>query len=349
MPTSEFALLDSRNTMISQASFITGSASRGLRSHSEHFNNASQLTGSSRAGVLSLTGYHLTFDWEGNDFNSSPVPGRAKWTTTLSAYPNSQGLRTLGNGDQEYWTDPSTGSSPFKLGNGVLDVNATYVGPGKTPGGGSLSYDSGLMTTQGSFSQQYGYFEMRAELPQGAGMWPAFWMLTDKSYLPGNWPPELDVLEAFGATAADGEGGATQAHWDVHSTNTSQQAGGWATVNANQYNSYNTYGVLWTPQTLTFYYNGKAVARTPTPSDFAQKMYMIANVAVGGTWPGFATGENATMKIDYIRAFSNNSSIPAVALQTVSAPDGGGHSLYGATSASSASSTASSVIPVLSH
>src|SRR5690242_12266272 len=31
---------------------------------------------------------------------------------------------------------------------------------------------------------------MRAELPQGVGMWPAFWMLTDNSYLPGNWPPE---------------------------------------------------------------------------------------------------------------------------------------------------------------
>jgi beta-glucanase (GH16 family) len=165
----------------------------------------------------------------------------------------------------------------------------------------------------------------------------------------GNWPPELDTLEAFGAPNADGEGGPNQAHWDVHSANASQQAGGWATVNANEYNSYNTYGVLWTPQTLTFYYDGQAVARTPTPSDFAQKMYMIATVAVGGTWPGLATGENATMKIDYIRAFSNNSSIPAVALQTVSSPDGGGHSLYGATSASSASSTASLVIPVLSH
>jgi beta-glucanase (GH16 family) len=205
------------------------------------------------------------------------------------------------------------------------------------------------MTTQGSFSQQYGYFEMRAELPQGAGMWPAFWMLTNNSYLPGNWPPELDVMEAFGATAPDGEGGANQAHWAVHSNNASQQAESWATVNANQYNSYNTYGVLWTPQTLTFIYDGKEVAQTLTPSDFTQKMYMIANVAVGGTWPGLATGENATMKIDYIRAFSNNSSIPAVALQTISSPDGGGHSLYGATSASSASSPTSSIIPLLSH
>ena len=39
------------------------------------------------------------------------------------------------------------------------------------------------------------------------------------------------------------EGGADRAHWDVHSTNTSQQAGGWATISADQYTSYNTYGV----------------------------------------------------------------------------------------------------------
>ncbi len=65
--------------------------------------------------------------------------------------------------------------------------------------------------------------------------------------------------------------------------------------------------------------------------------------------PGLATGENATMKIDYIRAFSNNSSIPTVALQTISSPDGGGHSLYGATSASATSSATSSLIPMISH
>ena len=117
MPTSEFALLNSRNTMISQASFITGGASSGLSSHSEHFNNAPAqglVLSSSTAGVLSLTGYHLTFDWEGNDFNSSPVPGRAKWTTTLSAYPNSQGLRTLGNGDQEVLDRPVNRQQPVQ-------------------------------------------------------------------------------------------------------------------------------------------------------------------------------------------------------------------------------------------
>jgi hypothetical protein len=53
------------------------------------------------------------------------------------------------------------------------------------------------------------------------------------------------------------------------------------------------------------------------------------------------------MKIDYIRGFSNSSSIPTVALQTVSSPDGGGYSFAGATSAATVSSPGSSFIPQL--
>ena len=244
------------------------------------------------------------------------------------------------NGDQEYWTDSSTGHSPYALDNGVLDINATYVGAGNTPGGGGLSYDSGVFSTQGMFSQKYGYFEMRAELPAGAGMWPAFWLLDNNSNQTGGWPPELDALEAFGAPAPDGEGGTNQAHWAVHSHNTSQQAQSWETVSGNETTSFHTYGVLWTPTTMSFVYDGHVVAQTPTPSDYTQQMYMIVDLAVGGTWPGDATGENATMKVDYLRAFSSDSSIPAVGLQSISSPDGGGTSLYGAITAGGGSSTA---------
>jgi beta-glucanase (GH16 family) len=269
--------------------------------------------------ALNLNGYHLTFDDEFNSFTSSPN-GTSGWDTTFFGAPGYVGTRAMGS--QEYDSDSSVGVNPFSVGGGVLTITAA---PGSNPAG--RPYNSGTITTDGKFSQAYGYFEMRAELPSGAGMWPAFWMYPQSGY----GLRELDVLEAFGAPYA-GSGGLNTYHWGTHDSGLpGQQSGAWVPTSANISTSYNTYGMLWTPTTITFYFDGQSVAQEATPSDMSAAMYMIANLAVGGSWPGSAAGESAQMKIDYIRAFSSDSAIPAVALQSVSSPDGGGTSLYGAT------------------
>ena len=71
------------------------------------------------------------------------------------------------------FVDPASGINPFSLQNGALVItavraNSTIAGPAQ--------WASGLISTMGSFSQQYGYFEMRAELPTETGVWPAFWL-----------------------------------------------------------------------------------------------------------------------------------------------------------------------------
>ena len=78
-----------------------------------------------------------------------------------------------------------------------------------------------MISTQSSFWQTYGYFEITAELPEGAGAWPAFWLLP----VDNCWPPELDVLEAFGDQP-------NQVHSAV--IDPGGTAGGWAQVDTSR-------------------------------------------------------------------------------------------------------------------
>ena len=64
----------------------------------------------------------------------------------------------------------------------------------------------------------------------------------------------------------------------------------------------------WQADYITYYFDGNEVWKTATPADLNEPMYMIANLAVGGYWPGMVDSTTpfpAEMKIDYIRAYSD--------------------------------------------
>ena len=76
---------------------------------------------------------------------------------------------------------------------------------------------------------------------------------------------------------------------------------------------YHTYGVDWQADYITYYFDGNQVWKTATPADMNEPMYMIANLAVGGYWPGMVNSTTpfpAEMKIDYIRAYSDKGVAP---------------------------------------
>ena len=290
---------------------------------------------------LSLVGYKLTFDDEFNLFSSNgpshpyTTTHTGTWDTTLS-----YGERKL-NDEVETYSDPTIGVNPDSVSNGVLDIQAAPATNLSQSYG--QAYTSGIITTNHSFAQEYGYFEMRAELPQGAGMWPAFWLLP----LQHVWPPELDPLEAFGRTTTNNDGGAYSMHYGLVTTDPNAPGGWVGTAGANLYNQYNTFGVDWEPDSITYYLNGVAYAKVATPSDFHQPMYMLANLAVGGNWAGAPVGETGDLKIDYIRAFSNNAANPAIDQQQISSPDGRGYNFFGATDASGNGALGGTDLPAL--
>ena len=51
------------------------------------------------------------------------------------------------------------------------------------------NYGVGLISSKEKF--HYGYFEIKAKLPTGYALWPAFWMYGSP------WPPEIDIFEAY--------------------------------------------------------------------------------------------------------------------------------------------------------
>ena len=72
-------------------------------------------------------------------------------------------------------------------------------------------WTSARMTTKGLQSFQYGRIEARIQIPAGAGVWPAFWMLGD-DIGPAAWPAcgELDIMENIGKEPGKIQGRCTE-------------------------------------------------------------------------------------------------------------------------------------------
>ncbi len=237
---------------------------------------------------------HLTFDDEfTNGFQSSP-DGSVGWMTKLPDWGD-DGRTLWGNHEAQYYSDPSVGENPFSVSHGVLSITATPAAPGTTPEG--QAYRSGAITTFGSFAQTYGYFAVRAELPAGQGLWPAFWLLPANNV----YSSELDVFEQLGNDPNT-----------IYSTTHGETGPNWV-VNFNPIHvpnvstSFHTYGVDWEPTTTTFYFDGHKTVSVPTPGSLNSPMYMILNLAVGGqgSWPGADTSTApASMKIAWVRAYA---------------------------------------------
>ncbi len=260
---------------------------------------------------LDLAGYHLTYDQEftrPRDFVVS-----ADGTVGFKDQYDWGGRNVPNNSEAEYYEDPTLGVNPFGVQGGALSITAADSPPGVDTDG--FPYTSGMITTQNTFSQHGGYFEIRAIVAGGQGLWPAFWLLptTLKDY------PEMDIME-------DPNLGPGTQYW-IHATGQTGGGGGFVSPGPTLAAGYHAYGVEWNDHTTTFYFDGVALADYETPSDFAAiRMYLIANLAVGGvnSWPGTPgpTSIPAQFKIDYIRVFSNSALDPKIPMQRMSSPDG---------------------------
>ena len=90
-----------------------------------------------------------------------------------------------GNNERQIYTKEN-----HRIKDGLLFISARMEGE---------TYTSTKITTKGKKEFKYGKIEVRAKLPLGVGLWPAFWMLGANIDLVG-WPDcgEIDILEYVG-------------------------------------------------------------------------------------------------------------------------------------------------------
>ncbi|QOZ27921.1 family 16 glycosylhydrolase [Bradyrhizobium sp. CCBAU 51753] len=189
--------------------------------------------------------------------------------------------KTSANGEQQIYVDPRyagrgaapLGLDPFQVRDGVLSIVARRTPAELRDVLFDNEYISGILTTQGTFSQKYGYFEIRARIPVGTGVWPAFWMLADD----GGWPPEVDVIEGRGQRPGDL---VMTTHWRIPATGKIEHCGfDFAVPGADA--DFHNYGVLWEPDRLIYFIDRKPVSDIKVPIGFDDPMYMIVNLAMG--------------------------------------------------------------------
>lgn len=168
------------------------------------------------------------------------------------------------------------GISPFRLepGGGVSIV-ARRTPPDLKPILFGQPHISGILTSRHSFQASNAYFEIRAKLPSGNGLWPAFWLLPVGT----KWPDggEIDVFEYLAR-----EPRTLYCSFVARTRNPGKQNR--VALRFDPTADFHRYGVAYTPSEIVWYVDRREVARDPTPRDMNRPMFMLLNLAVGGPW-----------------------------------------------------------------
>ena len=198
---------------------------------------------------------------------------------------------------QTAYYDPSNVS----LLNGSLRITS------KNQASNGYAYTSAFLTSSARPKFSYGYFEIRAKLPKGPGIWPAFWLTNDSTL-------EIDGLEMLGDRPS-------RIYQTLHENDSQIYQG---VKDGPDYSAdFHTYGIDWQPGYVKWYIDGVCTASYvhAMPAD---PLYICLNTAVGGTWPGAptpATTFPVNYDIDYVHVYDTMPVAAAANTAPVAAAD----------------------------
>ncbi|MEY4366811.1 MAG: hypothetical protein RLZ28_226 [Actinomycetota bacterium] len=248
--------------------------------------------------------------------------GKAGQTPSSKIFNYDLGGGGWGNLEHQAYVDDHAKTDGSKQGN--LVISATRYAPNLddiyyqcpiSTQGGACEFLSSRIQTQGKLAFQYGQISARIKMPEGDGVWPAFWLLGN-DLATNQWPSsgEIDIVETRG----------DQYPYTVFGTAHGPGYSGEAGIVDNRIlkvklsAGYHVYSVVWLKNKIQWLVDG-VVYNTVTPSIvgkgkgyvFNKPFFMILNLAMGGNFVGGPIDPTLTsskMSVDYIRYYSYNGS-----------------------------------------
>lgn len=214
-------------------------------------------------------------------------------------------LGFIRNKEPQYYTDRPDNSYVENSDLVIVTRRENYKG---------AFYTSASLNTFGNKAFLYGKIEMRAKLPRGKGIWPAFWMMGE-SFPAHGWPQcgEIDIMETVGHVAKEtGDLIYTTAHWLSKASGEHSQDG--VTRQMPLYSlsdKYHTYAVDWDADRIIWLFDEQKIFKMDIPLDsmnaFHQPHSILINTALCAFEPSCTPDETTLFpqeyRIDYIRVY----------------------------------------------
>src|SRR5262249_42354657 len=228
-----------------------------------------------------------------DEFSGSTI-NSANWTYDL-------GNSGWGNNELENYTNRPENA---RIENGMLVIEA------RRENLGGSAYTSARLKTEGR--RTFGvntWVEARIQVPQGQGIWPAFWMLGSSISSIG-WPScgEIDIMEMRGQNPFENLG---TMHW-ADNNGAHASFGGTFNSSVSLAAGFHTFAISRTTTAIKWYVDGMQYAEgniaggVNNTSAFQGQFFILLNVAVGGNFvgsPDASTSFPQQMRVDYVRVW----------------------------------------------
>ncbi len=246
--------------------------------------------------ATSYPGYTLIW---ADEFNAGTLDTDA-WT--VEAGDGCPSVCGWGNNELEYYTGRPSNLF-FQDGKLIIEAQKeTYNG---------RNYTSSKIVSRGKKFFKFGRIDMRAKLPVGKGIWPAFWMMPQDN-LYGGWPAsgEIDIMEMVGHQAGTTHG---TIHYGPGPASTSKTYSK-TLASGNLNNEFHVYSLEWKEDEIIWFLDNVEFGRAKkedlnlggTTYPFNEDFFFIFNLAVGGNWPGSPDASTyfpQWLIVDYIRVY----------------------------------------------